>query len=125
MHSIDVTKLFATLVLHILLLFFVILVTKLFIMSVVHSEHSLGCEHPAIELDMMNFMEHLSDECVLGKVDVCDDDVRTDAKLIDCKTEDCTDFDDVSSISGSELKRENEVSEQPIQNLFCFYEKFW
>ena len=125
MYSIDVTKLFVTLVLHILLLFFVILVTKLFIMSAVHFEHSLGREHPAIELDMMNFMEHLSDECVLGKVDVYDDGVRTEAKIIDCKTEDCTDSGDISSIPGSEFKRENEVSEYPIQNLFCFYEKFW
>lgn len=73
-------------------------------MNSYHFEH-----HAAIEFDMVDFMEDLSNENICGKLDVRDDGVHTKSKIIDCKTEDSTDLGDVSSISVSELDREGKV----------------
>ena len=74
-------------------------------------EHSPRREYPAIELDMTNFMEHLSDEYICGKVKVKDDSVETNPNITDIKTEDCTDLGDTSSIFVHGLKREEKVRE--------------
>lgn len=63
-------------------------------------------EYPAVELDMTNFMGHLSEEYISGKANVRDDDVQTNPKIIYCKTEDSTDLRKISSISGIKLERE-------------------
>ena len=60
--------------------------------------------YPAIELDMTDFVEHLSEEYICGKIDVKDDGVQTNLMKIDCKTKNCTDLRDCSSISVSELE---------------------
>jgi len=72
-----------------------------------HLEHSPN-KYPAIELDMTNFMEHLSDEYICGKMEVKDGDVQINPRIIDCKTEDCTNLEEIS-VSGVELKREEKV----------------
>lgn len=72
-------------------------------------EHSLGHKYPAIELDMTNFVEHLSDEYMCRNVDARDDSLQTNTNVIDCKTEDCTNFGNMSSLSGNEFKQEDEV----------------
>ena len=66
-------------------------------------------EYPAISLDMTNFMEHLSDEYICGKAEVRDDSVRTNPKIINSESENCTDLGEISSVSGIELEREEKV----------------
>jgi len=82
-------------------------------------KHSPDREYPAIELDMTNFMEHLSDENICGKAEVRDESVRTSPKVIDCKTEDCTDSTEISSVQGIKLKQEEKVSK--FGKIFAFY----
>ena len=71
-------------------------------MNINHLEHSPN-KYPAIQLDMTNFVEHLSHEYICGKAEVRNDDVQTNPKIIDCKTEDCTNLEKFSSLSGVEL----------------------
>ena len=74
-------------------------------------KHSPDREYPAIELDMTNFMEHLSNENTYGKTEAAENDgVRTSPKVIDCKTEDYTDLTEISSVPGIKLEQEEKVS---------------
>ena len=86
-----------------------ILDAKLFIMSSIHFKRSFEREYPEIESDTTNCTEHLSDENICGSVRVRNESVTSNARIIECKTEDCTDFGDVSSISGSKLKQDDKV----------------
>jgi len=79
-------------------------------MNSINYEHSPDREYPAIELDMTNFVENLSDENICGKAEVRNDGVRTSPKVIDCKTEDCTDLTEISSFRGIKLEQEEKVS---------------
>ena len=91
--------------------YFVILVLKRFIMNSFQLKYSPDREYPAIELDMTNFMEHLSNENTYGKTEAAENDgVRTSPKVIDCKTEDCTDLTEISSIPEIKLEQEEKVS---------------
>lgn len=73
-------------------------------MNPIHINHSRVSNYPAVELDMTDFMEYLSEEYLHGKVDVKDESVQTNRKQIDCKTEHCTDLENSSSISVSKLE---------------------
>ena len=88
--------------------YLIISVVIRFVMNSVHFTNSPEHEYPAIELDMTNFVEHLSDEYIREKVEVRDDNVRTKIKLVDCKTEDYTDLR-FSSISGAGPERDEKV----------------
>ena len=90
--------------------YFVILVLKRFVMNSFHFKHSPDREYPAIELDMTNFVEHLSDENICGKAEVRDESVRTSLKVIDCKTEDCMDLTEISSLPRIKVEQEETVS---------------
>ena len=79
-------------------------------MNSVIYEHSSDRKYPAIELDMTNFMEHLSNENICGKAEVRNDRVRTSPKVINCKTENCTDLTEISSIPEIKLEQEEKVS---------------
>ena len=70
-----------------------------------HFEHSPDPQHPAIELDKVNFVEQVSEEHICGKVDVRDDGVRINQNEIDWKTEDRKDLAQISSISVSGLEQ--------------------
>ena len=73
---------------NILILFFVILVLNFNVMNSLHLERSPDFKYPAIELDMTNSLEHLSDEYICRKVqDAEDDTVQISPKIIDCKTD--------------------------------------
>ena len=85
-------------------------------------EHSVRREYPAIKLDMTNFMEHLSDEYICGKVKVRDDSVETNPNTTDIKTDDCTDLGYTSSISVDGLKQEEMVKELKYR-IYCFIVK--
>ena len=78
-------------------------------MNSIHFEQYPRCEYPAIELDMTDFIEHLSEEYIGAKVDVRNEDVQTNPKIIDSQTKNCTDLGDISCISKSRLQREEEV----------------
>ena len=84
----------------------IILVIKLFIMNSTHFKRSSDHEYPAIELDMTNFMEYLSEEYFSGNAEVKNDDAQTNLKITDCKTEDCADLREISSNSGIEFRDE-------------------
>ena len=72
-----------------------------------HFEHPPRREYPAIELDMTNFMEHLSEDDTSGKIDVGDE--TNPPNKIDYKTEDCTSLGGGSSFSKSGFKQEEKV----------------
>ena len=72
-------------------------------------EQSPDHNYPAIKLDMVDFMKHLSDECICEKVDVRDDGGQINPNTIHCKTEDCTDLGDISSNSVSRVEQEEGV----------------
>lgn len=78
-------------------------------MNSVHMEYSSDRDYPAIELDMADFMEHLSEEYMCGEVDVSNGSMQTNLKIIDYKTEECTDLGDMLSIATSGLAREQQV----------------
>ena len=79
-------------------------------MTSINYEHSPDREYPAIELDMINVVEHISNENICEKAEVRNDRVRTSPKVIDCKTEDCTDLTEISSIPEIKLEQEEKVS---------------
>ena len=100
--------------------FFVILVIELFVMNSVQFKRSPGHEYPTIELEMTNFMENLSDEYVCGKTELSDDSVQTNSKIIDCKTEKCTDLGENFSVSGLKFEREEKVRKFEMEFVvFC------
>jgi len=78
--------------------------------------------YPAIELDMTDFMKHLSNEYVCGKVDVGDDGGQTNPNTINCKTEDCTDLGDISSNSVGTVKQEEGVRKFKVESFSIYYE---
>ena len=102
--SLPVT-LFSKFVSNILMFKFVILVTKLITMNSVNFEHFPDREYPAIELDMTNFVQHLSDENICGKAEVRNDDIRTSPKIFDCEIEECTDLAEISAIPVLKLQQ--------------------
>ena len=83
-----------------------------------HFKHSFDREYPGIELDMTNFVEHLSDEKIYGKAEIRNDGVRTSSKIIDCETEECTDLIKISSIP--EIKFEQEENVSKFGKISCF-----
>ena len=78
-------------------------------MDSTHFKRSPDPEYPAVSLDMTNCKEHLSEKYICGKSEVRDDDVGTHSILMDCKTEDCTDLGEISSVSRIKLEREEKV----------------
>ena len=66
-------------------------------MNSVHFERFPENECPALELNTTNFTEPLSDEYICGKVEVEYDSVQIEPKLVDPKTEDCTDSEEILS----------------------------
>ena len=93
-------------------------------MNPVHFGHSPDHEHPAIVLDMPNFMEHLSDENVCEKAEARDDGVQTNAGIINYKTEDSTDLEEISSVSGVRLEGEGKVKEISVEFIVFFHASF-
>ena len=79
-------------------------------MNSIRFQHSPNYDYPAIELDMTDFLEHLSEEYMCGKVDV-----RDDPKIIECKIEDCTEVGEVSCISTSGLEQKERVRQFNIE----------
>lgn len=86
-----------------------ILVLKVLNMNSVKFENSPDYENPAIEIDVKDLMEKLSEEYICSKTELRDDAVQIIPKKTDCKTEDCTDLEEISSISKSELEQEEKV----------------
>ena len=75
-----------------------------------HFEHpSSNDDYPLIKLDMTDFTVHKSEEYISRKIYVNDDSVQTNPTIIDCKTEDCTDLGEISSVSEGGLKQEEKV----------------
>ena len=64
-------------------------------------------KYPTIELDKANLK--ISEEHVFEKSDVKNDGVQTNLRTTGCKTEDCTDLGEISSVSGIKLEREEKV----------------
>ena len=93
-------------------------------MDSLHVERSPDSKYPAIELDMTNFMEHLSDEYICGNAEIKKDSVRTNPKIIDCKTEDPTDSGEIFSVSGLKLEREQKVRKFDIEFVVLHNERF-
>ena len=89
-----------------------------------HFKHSPNHEYPAIELDMVYFMEHLSDEYICGKSEVKDDGGQINHKIIDCKTEDYINLEQISSISGNGLEREEKVRKFDMKFVVFYHERF-
>ena len=104
--------------------YFAIPVTKFFIMKSVHLEHPPKYEYPAIVLDMTNFMEHLSDENVCERT-VIDGSANTNQNTIDCKTEDSTYLEEISSIFKDRLEREEKVRQFDIEIDMFLNKRFW
>ena len=102
----------------------VILVIKLIAMNSVNFEQSPGQEYPAVVLDMIKFTQNSSEEHVYGEVEVGDGGVRTIPKIIDCKTEDCTDLGDNSPISLMQFERNEKVRKINIE-FVVFNIKDW
>lgn len=88
-------------------------------MNSIHLEHSPNHNYPAIELDMTDFVEHLSEEYLHGKVDLRDDGIQTNPKIIGYKSEDCTNLGGISSISVSGL-----TLEERVRNFNYYYLMF-
>ena len=72
-------------------------------------------DYPAIELDMTDFLEHLSEEYMCAKVDVRD--AQKNLETIEFETEDCTHLGDVSSVSANGLEREEKVRKFKMGSL--------
>ena len=90
----------------------VILVIKLDIMSSINFEQSPNHEYPAIELDMKNVMEHLSNEYyTCRKFEIMDEGIWTNPKSSDRETENCTDLGEISSVPELKLERDEKVSD--------------
>ena len=88
--------------------FIILVINKFFVMNSDHFKHSPEYDYPAIELDMTSFVEHLSDEYICEEAEIRDDSVRTNPKIIECKTEDYIDLGEISSVSGLELDEKGE-----------------
>ena len=82
-------------------------------------------DYPAIELDMTNFMEYLSDEYICGKAEARIDGVRANPKILDCKTENCVDLGETSSISEVGRELEGKVRKFNIEFVVYYREGFW
>ena len=85
-------------------------------MNLDHSKRSPDHEYPAIELDMTNFMEYLSEEYFSGNVEVKDDGVRTNPELMDGKTDNFANLQEISSISKGHFEEKEKV-----RNSFMFF----
>ena len=94
-------------------------------MNSTHFKRSPDHEYPAISLDMTNFMEHLSGEYLCGKIEVRDDGVRINSKIIDCKTEDSTNLEELSSFSGIKLQREEKVRTSDVEFVVLYHKRIW
>ena len=80
-------------------------------MNSVNFKRSSDHKYPAIELDMTNFMEQLSDKCTFPKAEVRDDGVQTNPNSIDCRTG-YTDATETCSISEMGFEREEKVKDK-------------
>lgn len=58
---------------------------------------------------MTEYVEHLPDEYTCGKVDVRNDGIQRNLKLIHCKTENCTNLQQIFTVSGRGLDQEEMV----------------
>ena len=85
-------------------------------------EHFPVHNYPTIELDMVDFMKHLSDKYICGKVDVEDDGGQINPNTINCKTEDCTDLGDIPSNFVGTVKQEEGVRKFNIESFSFYYE---
>ena len=94
-------------------------------MDSTHIKLSPDHEYPAISLDMTNFMEHLSDEYLCGKTEVRDEGIRTNPNTIDCKTEDSTNLEELSSFSGIKLQREEKVRTFDVEFVVLHHKRIW
>lgn len=77
-------------------------------------------DFPTTELNMTDCTEHLSDEHICRKVDVADDDKRTEQKIIDCKIED---LGGIFILPGSRLEEEEEKVGRLDIESFTFHYK--
>ena len=109
MWAFGIVNVFEKLLLNILRFCILILVIKLFVMNSTHFKRSPDSEYSAVSLHMTSCMEHLSDKYIHGKSEVRDDGVGTNPIIMDCKTEDCTDLGEISSVSRIKLEREEKV----------------
>lgn len=90
-----------------LMYYFVILIIKVVSMNSVHFEHSPNHKYPAIELDMSNFVEQLSDKYTSHKADI--KEVQINPNPIECQTDGYTSVAEISSITKMGFEREEKV----------------
>ena len=86
-------------------------------------EHFPVHNSPAIELDMVDFMKHLSGKYICENVDVKDDGGQINPNTINCKTEYCTDLGDISSNFVGTVKQEEGVRKFDVESFFFYYKK--
>ena len=88
------------------------------------NSHNFEClpdhKYPEIELDMTNFMEHLSDKYIYGKTEINNDSIPTNPSIIACKTED---LGEITSVSGTELEQEEKVRNFDINFVLLYPER--
>ena len=72
----------------------------------------------AIELDMTNFMEQLSDEYICGKPEVREDNGRTNSNRYDCMTKNSTDLGENATVSGVILELKEKVRNSNTEVVF-------
>ena len=98
-------------------------------MNAVHFKSSPDHEYPTIELDMTNFMEHLSDELICKNAEVRDNCAETNQRKLNFKTEDCTDLGEIPSVSEVGLEREEKVrkfnTKLYTKHKYICYETLW
>jgi len=78
-------------------------------MNSIRFERSPYQEYPAIELDMTNFMEYLSDEYISTKTEVSKDSGRSNSNIYDCMTKDSMDLGENATVSGVGLEQKEKV----------------
>ena len=93
-------------------------------MNSLHLERSPDFKYPAIELDMTNFTEHLSEEYICRKVEEVEDDtIQISPKIIDCKTDDYTNLGEISSAFQVKLERKEKVRRLDMEFLAFEWER--
>lgn len=61
-------------------------------------DYSPDLKYPEIKLDIIDYIEHLSNEYICGEVNVKNDSVRINPKKIVCLIKDRADLRDISSV---------------------------
>lgn len=92
-------------------------------MNTICFDHSPDYEYPGTKLDMKTFMDHLSVEYIANKSKGRDHDVGTNPRISDCKTEDCTDLGEISSISRVGQEQDEKVNKFSIEFVVFYRER--